>query len=130
MNSADIFNGYMNNIRVEAKRQAEIDAIYEAERAKYRTPAPQPQSQVKIVTRTSNNNTLSRSDNDSLSKKIDKLERRIDKLYEIIGCKNDNSICAEDKLFVYAPKADIHAQQVISLSDEQFKILMKSIMTD
>ena len=37
MNSADIFNGYMNNIRVEAKRQAEIDAIYETERAKYTT---------------------------------------------------------------------------------------------
>lgn len=111
MNSIDIFNACMNNQRLYAKKQAEIDAIYENERRKYGLS----DSSNTIIT-----HEYSYSD-DEVSRRLDRIESRIDKLYEIIGNNNN-----ESKLFVCLD-GNVKCKKAISLTDDQFKMLIEKI---
>lgn len=111
-NSIDAFNGYMNNHKLYAKKQAEIDAIYENERRKYGL--------------SDNSNTIVTHEysysNDEVSRRLDRIESRIDKLYEIIGNNESN----ESKLFVCL-EGNVKCKKAISLTDDQFKMLIEKI---
>lgn len=122
MNSEDFVRGMNRNVAFEAKQQARADAIYEAERRKYdnkyNNANTQQQQQV--------NNIPS-----DIYNRLNRIEGRIDRLYELIGQGNNQQSELErvsGKLFVFAPTANINANQAITLTDEQFSCLIGLIM--
>lgn len=129
MNSQDFHEGMVRNMEWQAKKQAQLDAIYERERAKYSTPVqtvttyveqkPVPYSVAHPI----------QQPESDISKRLDRIETRIDKLYEMFG-NAQISTCPHDKLFVFAPQANINANQAITLTDQQFKILVDKLMND
>lgn len=120
MNSIDIFNGYMNNHETYAKKQAKIDSIYKSERKKYD----------RQFNNNSNNDYYQNHNNtynqDIILKKLNRIESRIDKLYEIIG--NNNGF-GNNKLFVCLD-GEVNCRTSVALTDQQFDILINKLMKD
>lgn len=122
MNSTDFHDCMVRNREVYAKEQAKLDHIYEQERAKYTPTSTSNFKATPIQVPQANNNYT------DIIARIDKIESRIDKLYEIFGSKQSYS---SDGMFVIAPSnANIMANQSITLSDSQFNELMNRLIGD
>lgn len=129
MNSTDFHNCMVKNREVYAKEQARLEHIYEQEKAKYSNTYTPP---VTISQNTSNfkggyYQPPQQINNSNIEARLDRIEARIDKLYEIFGCKEYKY----NGLFVVAPEnASINASTAFTLTDDQFKMLMKQLMND
>lgn len=141
MNSQDWHEGMVRNQEWEVKRQAKLDVLYEQERAKYSksTSNSQASNNSNQASATNTRTTLpnyfgnacgqNNFNNGDVNARLDKLEARIDKLYELIGTKHNNY--TSDGMFVIAPKdATVFANQSFTLTDEQFKTLMSQLIND
>lgn len=122
MNSTDFHDCMVRNREVYAKEQAKLEHIYEQEKAKY-TPTSTSNFKAAPFQIPQANNNYS-----DIIARMDKIESRIDKLYEIFGSKQSYS---SDGMFVIAPSnANIMANQSITLSDSQFNELMNRLIGD
>lgn len=106
MNTIDIHDGWAKNLEWEAKKQAQLDSIYEKERNKY----------------SSSNLYDDNSRLDALEKRISKLERRVNKLYNKLVTLNEGN-----GLFVFAPNQNVKANVAFTLTENQFRELIESI---
>lgn len=126
MNDTDFHDCMVRNREVYAKEQAKLDYIYEQERKKYSTRT----SNFRNVP-TSNfreEDDFNQKQDIDISARLDKIESRIDKLYEMFGCRQQYS---SDGMFIIAPSnANIMANQSITLSDSQFNELMNRLIGD
>jgi hypothetical protein len=122
MNDKDFDDMCKSNREYFAREQARLEHIYEQEKAKY---APTTTSNFKatpIQVPQANNNYS------DIIARLDKIESRIDKLYEMFGCRQRYS---SDGMFIIAPSnANIMANQSITLSDSQFNELMNRLIGD
>lgn len=122
MNSTDFHDCMVRNREIYAKEQAKLDHIYEQERAKY-TPTSTSNFKATPIQVPQANNNYS-----DIVARLDKIESRIDKLYEMFGCRQQYS---SDGMFIIAPSnANISANQSITLSDSQFNELMNRLIGD
>lgn len=123
MNSTDFHDCMVRNREIYAKEQAKLEHIYEQEKAKYTTPTSTSNFKATPIQVPQANNNYS-----DIIARIDKIESRIDKLYEMFGSKQSYS---SDGMFVIAPSnANIMANQSITLSDSQFNELMNRLIGD
>jgi hypothetical protein len=122
MNSTDFHDCMVRNREVYAKEQARLEHIYEQEKAKY-TPTSTSNFKATPIQVPQANNNYS-----DIVARLDKIESRIDKLYEMFGCRQQYS---SDGMFIIAPSnANIMANQSITLSDSQFNELMNRLIGD
>ena len=122
MNSTDFHNCMVRNREVYAKEQAKLEHIYEQEKAKYTSPSTSNFKATPIQVPQVNNNYS------NIVARMDKIESRIDKLYEMFGSRQQYS---SDGMFVIASSnANIMANQSITLSDSQFNELMNRLIGD
>ena len=122
MNSTDFHDCMVRNREVYAKEQAKLEHIYEQEKAKYTSTSTSNFKATPIQVPQVNNNYS------NIIARMDKIESRIDKLYEMFGSKQSYS---SDGMFVIAPSnANIMAKQSITLSDNQFNELMNRLIGD
>jgi hypothetical protein len=121
MNSADYYNAMAYNEEIDAKRQARLDHIYEVERAKYSNPQVQTKIIEKVVEKP--NSTY----NSDVIARLDRLETRVDALAKLLTNMKPPEPKIGD-LFVFATNNnDIYANNAITLSDEQFNQLIKTL---
>lgn len=121
MNSADYYNAMAHNEEIDAKRQARLDNIYEVERAKYSKPQVQTKIIEKVVEKP--NSTY----NSDVITRLDRLETRVDALAKLLTNMKPPEPKIGD-LFVFATNNnDIYANNAITLSDEQFNQLIKTL---
>lgn len=111
MNTIDIHDGLVENLKWEAKKQAQLDSIYEKERSKYSS------SNLYDDNYSNDNSRL-----DALEKRISKLERRVNKLYNKLVTLNEGN-----GLFVFAPNQNVKANVAFTLTENQFRELIESI---
>ena len=122
MNSTDFHDCMVRNREVYTKEQAKLDHIYEQEKRRYDSQSTSNFKATPIQVPQANNNYS------DIVARIDKIESRIDKLYEIFASKQSYS---NDGMFVIAPSnANITANQSIALSDSQFNELMNRLIGD
>ena len=110
MNTIDIHDGLIENLKWEAKKQAQLDSIYEKERSKY--------SSSNSYKNYSNDN----SRLDALEKRISNLERKVDDLHDKLVNLNEGN-----GLFVFAPNQNVKANVAFTLTENQFRELIESI---
>ena len=110
MNTIDIHDGWAKNLEWEAKKQAQLDSIYEKERSKYSS------------SNSYNNYSNDSSRLDALEKRISKLERRVNKLHDKLVTLNEGN-----GLFVFAPNQNVKANIAFTLTENQFRELIESI---
>ena len=121
MNSEDWNNGMVRNMEWEARKAAQLDAIYEQERAKYASSTTQHTLQ--------NFNKSNDQNNNVNSDRLARLEARIDKLYEMFGNMKEQQCTSCDGLFVIANKgANVFSPHSITLTDKQFEMLMSKLI--
>lgn len=119
MNSEDWHNGMVRNMEWEARKAAQLDAIYEQERAKYASSTTQHTLQ--------NFNKSNDQNNNVNSDKLARLEARVDKLYEMFGNRQEQY--TGNGLFVIAKEGtNVFARQNITLTDKQFEMLMSKLI--
>ena len=111
MNTIDIHDGLVENLKWEAKKQAQIDSIYEKERSKYSS------SNLYDDNYSNDNSRL-----DALEKRISNLERKVDDLHDKLVTLNEGN-----GLFVFAPNQNVKANVAFTLTENQFRELMESI---
>ena len=122
MNGKDFDDMCKSNREYYAREQARLEHIYEQEKAKYIPTSTSNFKATPIQVPQANNNYS------DIIARMDKIESRIDKLYEIFGSKQSYS---SDGMFVIAPSnANIMANQSITLSDNQFNELMNRLIGD
>ena len=122
MNSTDFHDCMVRNREIYAKEQAKLEHIYEQEKAKYTSTLASNFKATPIQVPQANNNYS------DIVARLDKIESRIDKLYEMFGCRQQYS---SDGMFVIASSnANIMANQSITLSDSQFNELMNRLISD
>ena len=122
MNSTDFHDCMVRNREVYAREQAKLEHIYEQEKAKYTSQSTSNFKATPIQVPQANNNYS------DIIARMDKIESRIDKLYEMFGSRQQYS---SDGMFVIAPSnANIMANQSITLSDSQFNELMNRLIGD
>ena len=118
MNTIDIHNGWVRNLEWQAKKQAQLDRVYEKE---YNRNSSY-----------NNNNYTSSYSNDEITKlgcrisalesRINRVEEKIDDLYnKVVSLDEGNG------LFVFTPDQNVNAPVAFKLTDYQFKELMRSI---
>ena len=111
MNTIDIHDGLIENLKWEAKKQAQLDSIYEKERSKYSS------SNLYDDNYSNDNSRL-----DALEKRISNLERKVDDLHDKLVNLNEGN-----GLFVFAPNQNVKANVAFTLTENQFRELMESI---
>ena len=115
MNGKDFDDMCKNNREYYAREQAKLDHIYEQERARLlqqSAPKPAPPMAAAI--------------GGNVAARLDRIEARIDKLYEMLGDPQGG----RGSLVVAPPNAKIMADRAVTLTDSQFKELMKRIFGD
>lgn len=128
MNDTDFHDCMVRNREVYAKEQAKLDYIYEQERKKYYSTQTSNFRNVPTSNFSEEDDFNQEQDIVDISARLDKIESRIDKLYEMFGSKQQYS---NDGMFVIAPSnANIMANQSITLSDSQFNELMNRLIGD
>ena len=111
MNTIDIHDGLVENLKWEAKKQAQLDIIYEKERSKYSS------SNLYDDNYSNDNSRL-----DALEKRISNLERKVDDLHDKLVTLNEGN-----GLFVFAPNQNVKANVAFTLTENQFRELIESI---
>lgn len=114
MNSNDMRNGFVKNLEWEAKKQAQLDSIYENERKKYNN---QSNSQGR------GNNVNTRLN--ALEQRCARIESRLNELHDMIVTNPCPKI--GNNLFVFAPNQNVNAGIAFSLTESQFNELVKKI---
>lgn len=128
MNDTDFHDCMIRNREVYAKEQAKLDYIYEQERKKYYSTQTSNFRNVP-TSNFSEDDDFNQEQDIDISARLDKIESRIDKLYEMFGCSRQQY--SNDGMFVIAPSnANIMANQSITLSDSQFNELMNRLIGD
>lgn len=119
MNSEDMYNGAVRNMEWSARKAAQLDAIYEQERAKYASSTTQHTLQ--------NFNKSNDQNNNVNTDRLARLEARVDKLYEMFGNRQEQY--TGNGLFVIAKEGtNVFAPQNITLTDKQFEMLMSKLI--
>lgn len=122
MNGKDFDDMCKSNREYFAREQARLEHIYEQEKAKY-TPTSTSNFKATPIQVPQANNNYS-----DIVARLNKIESRIDKLYEMFGCRQQYS---SDGMFIIAPSnANISTNQSITLSDSQFNELMNRLIGD
>ena len=111
MNTIDIHDGLVENLKWEAKKQAQLDSIYEKERSKYSS------SNLYDDNYSNDNSRLN-----ALEKRISNLERKVDDLHDKLVNLNEGN-----GLFVFAPNQNVKANIAFTLTENQFRELIESI---
>lgn len=112
MNTIDLHNGMINNMEWEARKAAELDAIYNNH-----------------YNECSGNNNSDRQyyddpvDMSYFDERLDSIERKIDELRSLIVDSTSNN----NGLFVFAPKKNINAGVSFGLTENQFNALLGRI---
>ena len=110
MNTIDIHDGLIRNLEFEARKNAQLDNIYENERIKY-PYCPETQN-------TNMYNKLS-----SIENRLSIIENRIEELHDIVVNLNEGN-----GLFTFSKNQNVKEQTAsFSLSESQFKELIKMI---
>lgn len=113
MNTIDLHNCMVNNMEWEAKKAAELDAIYDKRYNEYSGNNSHYKNQ-------SYNNPV---DISSVNRRLDSIERKIDELRNLIVSSTSNN----GGLFVFAPKKNINAGVSFGLTENQFNALLRHI---
>lgn len=109
MNTIDMHNGMVNNMKWEARKAAELNAIY---------------NECIDNNRHYNNQSYGNSvDMSSVNRRLDSIERKIDELRDLIVDSTSNN----GELFVFAPKKNINAGVSFGLTENQFNALLRRI---
>lgn len=110
MNTIDIHNGWVKNLEWQAKKQAQLDHVYDNERLKYPS-YPQSQNNADVYARLS-----------AIECRLDRIENKVDELHDMIVRFDE---C--NGLFVFAPNQNVKANIAFSLSENQFEELIRQI---
>lgn len=117
MNTADFDDAMCENEVINASRSAYLDHVYNTERQRlsksYSTPkpsTPNPSVDVSI-----------------LSKRVSSLENRVNELYSEVVNMRQNRDSTSLFAFITHENANVAATNNITLSDQQFKELLKAI---
>ena len=110
MNTIDIHNGWVRNLEWQAKKQAQLDNIYDNERIKYHSYSM------------NENNTNIYARLSSIESRLNRIEDKIDELHDIVVNLDE---C--NGLFTFAPSQNVKASVAFSLSEHQFKELIRQI---
>ena len=116
MNTIDIHDGMIANLEWEAKHAAKLDHIYETERNRFISD--------------SFNNSQQNSNNGSIGVKMSMIENRLDMIESRINSLHEMFVGQVESggLFVFAPNQNVRANMAFTLTDEQFKQLIESII--
>ncbi|MBR0485643.1 MAG: hypothetical protein IJJ69_12870 [Oscillospiraceae bacterium] len=120
MNGKDFDDMCKSNRDYYAREQARLEHIYEQEKAKYRS-APKSNFNAGSFPASANNDA-------NINARLDKIEARIDKLYEMFGSRQGHS--GNGTLVVAPSNSNIMANQSITLTDSQFNELMNRLIDD
>lgn len=112
MNTIDMHNGMVNNMKWEARKAAELDVIYNNHYNEC----------------SGNNKSFYRQYDDPIDmsyfdERLDSIERKIDELRDLIVDSTSNN----NGLFVFAPKKNINAGVSFGLTENQFNALLGRI---
>lgn len=110
MNTIDIHDGWVKNLKWQAKKQAQLDNIYDNERIKYPSYSMN-ENNTNIYTKLS-----------AIENRLNRIESKIDKLHDIVTNFDESN-----GLFIFAPSQNIKASVAFSLSESQFKELIRQI---
>ena len=110
MNTIDIHNGWVKNLEWQAKKQAQLDNIYDNERSKY-SSCSRNENNTNVYTRLS-----------AIESRLDRIENKVDELHDIVVNLDE---C--NGLFTFAPSQNVKASVAFSLSEHQFKELIRQI---
>lgn len=110
MNTIDIHDGWAKNLEWQAKKQAQLDNIYDNERSKY-SSCSRNENNTNVYTRLS-----------AIESRLDRLENKVDMLHDIVVNLDE---C--NGLFAFAPSQNIKANVAFSLSEHQFEELIRQI---
>lgn len=111
MNTIDIHNGWVKNLEWQVKKQAQLDNIYDNERIKYPSYS--------IINETDTNICAKLS---TIENRLNRIENKIDELHDIVVNLDEGN-----GLFTFAPSQNVEASVAFSLSEHQFKELIKQI---
>lgn len=117
MCTEDFYNAQCNNRRIDAKLDAELDAIYQRERAKYGLPSDYDYY--------GSDSDFDDGDIYVIKARLDSIERRLDTIENAYRNLNKTSFGSP---FVIVKDGKVSADTSIYLTDEQFKNLLKSIL--
>lgn len=116
MNTIDMHNGMVNNMEWEARKSAELDAIYN----KRFNECMGIDNNYKYQ---SYDNEDDSEDMSYINERLDSIEEKIDDLKNlIVSCTSNNN-----GLFVFAPKKNINAGVSFGLTESQFNDLLRRI---
>lgn len=115
MCTEDFYNAQCRNRRIDAKLDAELDAIYQRERAKYGLPSDYDYS----------SDDFDDGDIYVIKSRLDSIERRLDTIENVYRNLNKPNFGSP---FVIVKDGKVLADTSINLTDEQFKNLLKSIL--
>lgn len=110
MNTIDIHDGWVKNLEWQAKKQAQLDNIYDNERSKY-SSCSRNENNTNVYTRLS-----------AIESRLDRLENKVDMLHDIVVNFDE---C--HGLFTFAPSQNVKANVAFSLSEHQFEELIRQI---
>ena len=114
MNTMDIHDGYVRNLEWQARKQAELDRIYDECYSKGFNNNNQQN-----VSKTNN------TDNSKLSlleERLSRIEKSITELHDLVVNKNNSN-----GLFVFAPNQNVNASVAFPLTEYQFNELINRI---
>lgn len=113
MNTIDMHDAMVNNMEWEARKAAELNAIYDKRYNECSGNNSHYENQ-------SYNNPVDMS---SVNERLDSIERKIDELRNLIVSSTSNN----RELFVFAPKKNINAGVSFGLTENQFNALLRRI---
>ena len=118
MNTADFDDAMCVNEVINAKRSAYLDHVYDTERQRLSNKSysnPQPSTSNPSV------------DTSVLIKRVSSLENRVNELYSEVVNMRQNRESTSLFAFITHENANVAATNNITLSDQQFKELLKAI---
>lgn len=115
MNTIDIHDGYVRNLEWWARKQAELDRIYDE---CYRNGSNNNNQQQS----TSKTNNTDNSKLSLLEKRLSRIEKSITELHDLVVNKNNSN-----GLFVFAPNQNVNASVAFPLTEYQFNELINRI---
>lgn len=130
MNGKDFDDMCKSNREYYAKEQARLDHIYDKEYSKYSSSYTPPTTVVQQTSNFKGGFCQPPANNSNIDARLDRIEARIDKLYEMFGSLGGQKY-SSDGLFIIAPEnANINTTNTFTLTDNQFQMLLSQLMND